>query len=153
MLSLVLLNSICGRTDEERARALARLEVIRTTPPAEVARASIARWFTGAFIEAHPDLVEAECAIVSATAQQPYAASYQVLATTEALADAHRISAPTLVITGEFDEGSTPQMSRKLHAQLADSRLVIRPGLKHYLHIEDAEAIGALITGFLREHA
>ena len=31
--------------------------------------------------------------------------------------------------------------------------LAIRPGLKHYLHIEDAENLGVLITGFLREVA
>ncbi len=44
-------------------------------------------------------------------------------------------------------------MSRKLHAAIAGSRLDIRPGLKHYLHIEDAEALGALITGFLHDIA
>jgi pimeloyl-ACP methyl ester carboxylesterase len=74
-----------------------------------------------------------------------------VLATADNLSDAHRIKAPTLIVTGEFDEGSTPEMSRKLHAEIAGSRLHIRPGLKHYLHIEDAAALGSLITGFLRE--
>jgi pimeloyl-ACP methyl ester carboxylesterase len=149
--SLVLLNSIGGRTDAEKARALARLEVIRTTPPPQVAAASIGRWFTPAFARRHPGLADGERAIVAATAPQPYAASYAVLATTDNLAEAHRITAPALIVTGELDEGSTPAMSQKLHAAIAGSRLHIRPGLKHYLHIEDAEALGGLITGFLRE--
>ncbi len=152
-LSLTLLNSIGGRTEEEKRRALARLEMIRTTPPAEVARGSVRRWFTEAFTEARPDLVDAERAIIAATAQQPYAASYEVLATTDRLDEAHRITAPTLIVTGEMDEGSTPEMSRKLHARIDGSRLHIRPGMKHYLHVEDAEAIGALITEFVREVA
>lgn len=152
-LSLVLLNSIGGRTDAEKERALARLEVIRTTPPAEVANGSLARWFTADFARLRPDLVDAERAIVAANAPEPYAASYQVLATTEILPTAHLVSVPTLIITGELDEGSTPAMSAKLHERIVGSRLHIRPGVKHYLHIEEAEAIGGLITGFLREVA
>jgi pimeloyl-ACP methyl ester carboxylesterase len=152
-LSLVLLNSICGRTEEERRRALARLELIRTTPPAEVARASIPRWFTKKFIEGRRDLVDAERAIVAAIAPEPYAATYEVLATSEVLSDAHRISVPTLIVTGESDEGSTPEMSRKLHREIAGSRLMIRPDLKHYMHIEDSDNLGALIIDFLRHVA
>ncbi len=151
--SLVLLNSIGGRTEAERQRALARLEVIRSTPPAAIAEDSLKRWFTPAFLAARPDLAEAERAIVAANVPGPYAASYQVLATTDELGEAHRIKLPTLIVTGELDEGSTPKMSRQLHAAIAGSRLNIRPGLKHYLHIEDAEALGALITDFLREVA
>lgn len=152
-LSLVLLNSIGGRTEAEKERALARLEVIRSTSPAEVADGSLSRWFTTDFARLRPDLVEAERAIVAANAPEPYAASYAVLATTEILPSAHLVGVPTLIITGELDEGSTPAMSAKLHERIRDSRLHIRPGVKHYLHIEEAEAIGGLITGFLREVA
>jgi pimeloyl-ACP methyl ester carboxylesterase len=149
-LSLVLLNSIGGRTEAEQQRALARLKVIGSTPPAEIAGGSLTRWFTPGFLAARPDLAEAERAIIAANVPGPYAASYQVLATTDELDQAHRIALPTVIVTGEFDEGSTPEMSRKLHAAIAGSQLHIRPGLKHYLHIEDAESLGALITGFLR---
>jgi pimeloyl-ACP methyl ester carboxylesterase len=151
--SLVLLNSIGGRSAAERQRAQARLDVIRSIPPAEIAAASLARWFTADFLAARPDLAERERSIIAANDPAPYAASYAVLATTDELDCAHRIAVPTLIVTGELDEGSTPEMSRKLNAAIAGSRLHIRPSLKHYLHIEDAEAIGALITGFLREVA
>jgi len=152
-LSLVLLNSIGGRTEAEQQRALARLDVVRSTAPAEIAEGSLKRWFTPGFLAARPDLAEAEREIVAANVPAPYAASYAVLATTDELAEAHHIDLPTLIVTGELDEGSTPEMSRKLHTAITGSRLHILPGLKHYLHIEDAEALGALITGFLREVA
>lgn len=152
-LSLVLLNSIGGRTEAEKARALTRLEVIATTPPPELAEGSLKRWFTAEFLASDPAVADAERAIVAANRPAPYAASYAVLATTDELDLAHKIAAPTLIITGEFDEGSTPEMSRKLNAAIAGSRLEIRPGLKHYLHIEDAEALGRLITDFLGEVA
>jgi len=152
-LSLVLLNSIGGRTEAEQARALARLEVISTTPPVELAEGSLKRWFSPEFLAAQPAIADTERAIVAANVPAPYAAAYAVLATTDELHLAHEITAPTLVVTGEFDEGSTPEMSRKLSAAIAGSRLDIRPGLKHYLHIEEAEALGRLITDFLGDVA
>lgn len=151
--SLVLLNAATGRTEEERLRALARLHHIRAHPPAEIARASVERWFTAEFAARHPDLVAAEVAIVSATRPAPYAAAYEVLATSDLLEETSRITCPALVVTGELDGGSTPRMSHELHARLAHSEQAILPGLRHYLHIEAAPKIAELVGGFLRRHA
>jgi pimeloyl-ACP methyl ester carboxylesterase len=148
--SLVLLNCIGARSDAERAHALERLEVIRTTDPAVGVRQSIERWFTPAFIPARPDLVEGEAAIVSVTARVPYAAAYEVLATTDLIDGVHAIDCPTLIVTGEHDVGSTPRMSAEIHARIPGSELVVVDGLKHYLHIEAAAQVADLITGFLR---
>jgi pimeloyl-ACP methyl ester carboxylesterase len=148
--SLILLNSIAGRTEAERERALDRLEHIRTTPPADVASVSVQRWFTTEFLQRRPDLVEAEVAIIANVDHDSYTASYRVLATSDRLSDAHLVQTPTLIVTGELDVGSTPLMSQQLHARISGSQLMIRPGLRHYLHIEDAAALGALITDFLR---
>jgi pimeloyl-ACP methyl ester carboxylesterase len=148
--SLVLLNCIGGRSDAERARALERLEVIRTTDPAVGVRQSIERWFTPGFIQASPSLVEREAAIVSVTAPVPYAAAYEVLATTDLIDEVHAIACPTLIVTGEHDVGSTPRMSREIHARMPGSELVVVDGLQHYLHVEAAAQIAELITAFLR---
>jgi pimeloyl-ACP methyl ester carboxylesterase len=147
--SLVLLNGVGARTAAERARALERLAVIRTTPPPEVAAASASRWFTEQFAAASPELVAREVAIVSAVDPASSAAAYQVLATGDLIGEVHAIGGPVLVVTGEGDVGSTPRMSAEIHARIAGSRLVIVPGLKHYLHVEAAAAVAGLITGFL----
>ncbi|MFD1715982.1 alpha/beta fold hydrolase [Amnibacterium flavum] len=149
--ALVLLNSIAGRTAEERQRAEARLELIRSTAPAELAPASGERWFSAAFRAAHPDLVDAELAIVAGVAHAPYAAAYAVLVETDQLERAGEISVPALIATGEHDGGSTPAMSEKLAARIPDSRLRILPGLKHYMHIEAAPAVAELVNDFLDE--
>lgn len=150
--SLVLLNSIAARTEEERERALQRLEVIRTSDPAEVARASVERWFTPEFVAARPDLVEAEVAIVSANKVAPYAASYSVLATTDLIDSVVGITCPVLLITGENDRGSTPRMSREIQSRLPGAELLIVDGRQHYLHIEVAQFIADHINGFVRSH-
>ena len=147
--SVVLLSSIAGRSPEERDRALSRLEVIRRTPPAESAAGSIRRWFTADFIDRRPDLVEAERSIVAGVDHPSYAATYEVLATTDLVDQAQHVAVPTLVVTGEHDEGSTPAMSRQLHERIAGATLVVVPGVKHYLHIERAAELAVLVTDFL----
>lgn len=151
--SLTLLSGITGRTPEEAARAAARLEVIRSSAPADVARGSVARWFTPAFAERRPGLVADEVAIVSATDPLGYAASYEVLAGSDLIDRIHAIAVPTLVATGEHDIGSTPRMSARMHERIAGSRLTILPGLKHYIHIEGSDAVADLLAGFLGEVA
>jgi pimeloyl-ACP methyl ester carboxylesterase len=147
--SLVLLNSIAARTPEQQARAAARLALIAATPPAELAWKSAERWFTPDFIAANRPLVEREVAIVSAITHAPYAASYRVLVENDLIDAVPAIGCPTLVITGERDEGSTPAMSEALHRRIAGSRMVIVPGVKHYIHIEQPAALAEEINRFL----
>jgi len=146
--SLVLLNSIAARTSEQQVRARSRLSVIRESDPAEVAAASAHRWFSPQFLAENPSAVQAEIDIVSAVRREPYAASYAVLVENDLIDEVHKISCPTLIMTGEFDEGSTPAMSRALHDRIERSTLHILAGVKHYAHIEAAPAVGAHITQF-----
>lgn len=147
--SLLLLSSIAARTTEQRERASARLAVIASTEPREVAPQSAARWFTAEFIGRRPDLVQREVDIVSRVSHAPYAASYKVLVENDPIDAVAAITQPTLIMTGEMDEGSTPAMSQALHDRISGSRLVIVPGVKHYLHIERPEAISPELNDFL----
>jgi pimeloyl-ACP methyl ester carboxylesterase len=147
--SLVLLNSIGGRTAQERERALERLESLRSTRPADSAPRSAARWFTSEFLVEDPGAVAEEVAIVSAVRPDAYEAAYRVLATTDLIDQVVGIRCPTLIVTGENDVGSTPRMSQAVHDRVAGSRLTIIDRLRHYLHVEDPQRVAELVNGFL----
>ncbi|MFI6450907.1 alpha/beta fold hydrolase [Streptosporangium amethystogenes] len=151
VLSLVLLNSIADRTPEQRARAEARREVIASVPPSETSKASAARWFTPGFIAARPALVRNEVDIVAAVAHAPYASAYAVLVENDPIDVVEAITCPTLIMTGELDEGSTPAMSEALHRRIRGSQLVVVPDVKHYIHIELPEVVADGVNGFLAE--
>lgn len=150
--TLTLLNSIADRTPAEAARALDRHARIAGTDPAEIARESVARWFTPAFAEAHPEIVDLEVRIVAANRPVPYASAYRVLATTDLIDRAGSIAAPTLLITGGDDQGSTPRMSQAIADRIPGSRLLVIEGRKHYLHLEVPELLAEPITDFLAHH-
>lgn len=148
---LVLLNCAGARDDEDRARVNQRLAQVMVSQPSETAAASATRWFTEGFIDEQPAAVQAEVDIVSATDTSMYRAAYEVLATTDLAEEAPMVKAPVLLVTGEADAGSTPRMSEALGARFGRAQVRVVPGLKHYLHIEAAETIAAMVLAFISE--
>jgi (E)-2-((N-methylformamido)methylene)succinate hydrolase len=128
--TLTVIGSVAGRTPEESARARERLHAIETLGPVGVAEQSITRWYTPAQLDADPGIADRVLAQMAALDAPAYAAAYRVLATTDLAADLHRITAPTLAITGEFDVGSPPHMSELIAARTG-GRAVIIGGAKH----------------------
>jgi len=59
------------------------------------------------------------------------------------------IEVPALVMTSEFDSGSTPAMSRDIAAEIALSELAIVPGLQHLGLMEEPELFVDAIIKFL----
>jgi proline-specific peptidase len=60
-----------------------------------------------------------------------------------------RISAPTLVVTGEEDFITGPSSSREIGGGIADSELVLLPGAGHFVFIEAPAAFRAAVLSFL----
>ncbi|TIU04241.1 MAG: alpha/beta hydrolase, partial [Mesorhizobium sp.] len=78
-----------------------------------------------------------------------YAAAYRVLAETDYGGILDRITCPTLIVTGENDQGSSPRMARLMHEQVQGSELAILPGLRHSILIEAPALIAETMAGFL----
>jgi L-proline amide hydrolase len=62
-----------------------------------------------------------------------------------------RITAPTLVVAGEFDE-ATPETWRPYVEGIAGARSHVFPGASHCSHLEFPEDFCAVVGGFLAEH-
>ena len=64
--------------------------------------------------------------------------------------DLHRISKPTLVIVGEKDRTTTPRAARVLHDGIAQSELVVLPGVGHMSFVEAPDPYLNAVRTFLR---
>jgi proline iminopeptidase len=67
--------------------------------------------------------------------------------------DLHRVSKPTLVVTGERDRTTAPRAAHALHEGIAGSRLVVLPGVGHMSFVETPEPYIEAVTNFLHEVA
>ncbi len=150
-LSVSLLSTAAGRTDEDLARLKAVGEAMEQNGIAETLETFVARWFTDAFLESRPDMIEARLQQVIDTPADVFLSVFWIYATTEMAPWLHRIDCPCLVLTGELDGGCNPRLNRFIHDQLQDSRLVILPDLKHSLMIEASDQVLPHLRNFLLE--
>src|SRR5581483_828458 len=79
-----------------------------------------------------------------------YAAAYRVLALEDLDDELAQINVPTLIATGEHDQGSNPRMSELMHARIAGSTLRILPGLRHSILVEAPVLVAAMLAPFFR---
>ena len=61
----------------------------------------------------------------------------------------NKIRAPTLIIAGEQDVPLPPEKSKRMHACIPNSRLVIIPNAGHMAPVEEPEAVNAAVKEFL----
>jgi len=148
---LALVSAIAGRTEEERLKVLARAKALNQEGGSSFVSASVKRWFTDDFIANNADLIEKRLARGRTNDPDCYRAAYRVLAESDLADELHKITAPTLVMTGEFDIGSNPRMSRLMAERIPDSRLHIMAGLKHSVLIEAPDLVAAQIGALLAE--
>ena len=146
---LILLSTVSGRTEEEKKRVLARLDIVTNGIPGQHFENSVGRWFTEEFQKANPDVIAAYAKRSRENDPAAYAAAYRVLATGDLADRLHAIKNPTLVATAEHDIGSNPRMAALMHEKIAGSKLHIFPGLRHSILAEAPEAVSQVIRRFL----
>lgn len=142
---LVVIGAVAGRTPQEAARVLARLAMVEEEGPGGAAAQSVERWYTAEYLDAHPEVAAMTVERMTRLDAAAYTHAYRVLATTDLADDLDRISAPVLAMTGQFDVGSPPRMSR-LIADRTGGRFIEVPDVKHEVLQERPDFITKEIT-------
>ncbi len=150
---LVLLSTVAGRLPEERERVLARLAALQAGDRGSHYDASLSRWLTEDFQARNPELIAQLRQRNAENDPDCYASAYRVLAETDFGGLIDQIRKPTLIATGEHDQGSNPRMALYMHERIAGSRLHILPDLRHSLLNEAPAQVAALMREFLIDEA
>lgn len=152
-LSVGLLSTAAGRSEDDRAKLKAVGDAMERNGIAETLGTFVARWFTDAFIQAHPNLVEARLQQVNDTPADVFLSVFWIYATTEMAPWLHEVKCPCLVLTGELDGGCNPRLNQFIDSELPSSRLVILEGLKHALMIEASDQVLPQLREFLLQQS
>jgi pimeloyl-ACP methyl ester carboxylesterase len=147
--TLVVIGAVADRTDDERDAVQRRLQMVVDEGPASAARKSVERWYSKEFLTEHPDVAAATVARMEQLDPAAYTHAYRVLATTDLAEQLPRIKAPVLAITGEYDTGSPPRMSR-LIAERTNGRCVVLSGARHTVLQERPDTIAKEIALHVR---
>ncbi|MCB1472786.1 MAG: alpha/beta fold hydrolase [Rhodobiaceae bacterium] len=152
--ALAILHSPHKRTPEAQAAILARVEQAKAQGPQATVEAALVRWFTDAYREAHPQMMDLVRSWVLANDPALYPGLYRILAEgiDEIVAPQPPIAAPALVVTGDEDYGNGPEMTHAIAGEIAGAEALVLPGLRHMALAEDPPAVNRPLIEFLDRH-
>jgi 3-oxoadipate enol-lactonase len=155
VLGLIVVSSVCARTDAEQAAVERRVAQVAEGGPSAVVEGAMKRWFNDAFSREHPDIVEYWRRKLLSNQPAPYLDAYRLYADVDPQL-LHRlgaIKAPTLIVTGDNDPGQTPRMAQEMANRIECAEVRIFPGIAHMSTIEAADDLNGAIVDFVERRA
>lgn len=151
--SAVLVSTVFGRSGSQLAGVRQRLELAEKEGLGPVADLAIERWFTPQWRASHPAETDAVRQRLLTTDHAGYLKAYRQFLDADDLAAALApdIEAPTLVLAGERDTGSTPEMAVALADAIPGGEARIMPGVHHLAPIEEPTQFVNILLEFLNQ--
>ena len=132
--SLTLLCSVFKRSKDQQQIVNDRFELAKKNN--SLSKQALKRWFTEDYLNKNPKTYEKIKSILDKNDMTNFLKVYQLFLEHKDNEEFNKIKTKTLVITGEEDVGSTPEMSKNLSAIIENSNLTIIPKAKHLCSIE-----------------
>jgi pimeloyl-ACP methyl ester carboxylesterase len=144
--SLTLLCSVFQRSDEQQQIVNDRFELSKKSR--SLSKQALKRWFTEDYINKNPDIYKKICSMLEEINMENFLKIYQLFVEHRDDEKFENIKTRTLIMTGENDIGSTPEMSKNLSKKITNSKVKIVSNGKHLCSIECADDVNNAI----REH-
>lgn len=110
---------------------------------------TLGRWFTEPYRQARKDVMERIGQDIRTTPVAGFVGCCQAISKIDVLDRLKEIDCPALVIVGEQDHGTPPEMARQIHANLRGSTLVVIPSAAHLSNVEQPQTFNTAMTSFL----
>jgi 3-oxoadipate enol-lactonase/4-carboxymuconolactone decarboxylase len=126
-----------------------RAELVRTQGMSAVVEVVLGRWFTPAYVAAHPAAVERVGSMLLATDPAGYAACCAAIAAMDQRDTLRTIRSPTLVLAGGADPVTPPEHGAAIADRIDGARLVVIEGAAHLAAVERADLVTTAILAHL----
>ena len=141
--SLTLLCSVFKRNREQQQIVNDRFELSKKNRI--LSKQALKRWFSDQFIERNPKIYEEITSMLNNNNMDDFLKIYELFVKNEDKEKFENINVKTLIMTGEFDIGSTPEMSKNLSQYIKNSIVKIIKKGKHLCSIECADDVNKSI--------
>lgn len=122
---------------------------VRAKGLAGIADIAMRRLFSPEFQAAHPQLVAHRRERFLTTDTDTFHAACVALAKLDLRAEVASLAMPVLVLVGERDEATPPEMSRELATLLPQSQFVVLPGCAHVPQLQAPEQFHSAVRDFI----
>ncbi len=150
-LAARLILADCGAAFSEAGRQAFRnmATAAKAKGLAAITDVAMRRLFAPEFQAAHAALMQDRREAFLRTDVDVFRAACEALAGLDLRAEVSGVKVPVLVMVGEHDEATPPEMSRELASLLPDARLKIIPGCAHVPQLQSPELFLQAIADFL----
>lgn len=148
---LVLMNTVFRRSKVEQEAVLERYLSAKNNGFRQQIDPAIKRWFSPKFTASNPETISKIISRLKRNDKQGYLEAYKIFATVRDPDTSLQINCPTLIVTGELDSGSTPQMAQEMSKVIVDSEVKILTNLQHMTPVEDPEQINQILLTFFNK--
>jgi 3-oxoadipate enol-lactonase len=146
---LVLADTGISFSPEGKQSFYAMAERVRQAGMGAIIDVAMKRLFPEEYIAAHPEVVTERRNALLKTNPEFFAEACLALASLDLSAGIATIRNPTLVVVGELDAATPPEMARALARALQKAELIEIPGCGHAPMAQAPEAFIKTISGFL----
>ena len=141
--SLILLCSIFRRTEKQQQIVKDRFELAKKSK--SLSKQALKRWFTDEYLEKNPNTYNKISSILEQNSMENFLKIYELFVNHKDDEQFENIKTKTLIMTGEGDIGSTPEMSINLGKVISNSNVKIISKGKHLCSIECADDVNMAI--------
>jgi 3-oxoadipate enol-lactonase len=147
--SLAACDCRCNAPPEFSASWDPRIAAARVEGMRALVEPTIQRWFTPAFRERSPPLLDKVRGMIRGTSVAGYVGCAEALKRIDCEPRLFAIRCPTLFLTGDKDPSAPPDLMRGWQSRVPDSRLTIIDNAAHITNIEQPTAFNAALDIFL----
>ena len=145
---LIIIASVYQRSEKQKTKVKNRYGTALEGKSITVD--SINRWFNSEYLKINPDVYTYFYNILEKKKVDDFLPAYKLFVESDNYAlDFSNFNMPTLIMTGENEIGSTPEMSKMLGMQINNSKIYIIPQAKHMASFEKADLVNIKISKFI----
>lgn len=139
-------------SNEAKLRRAASIKTVKRAGVVPYAQEFLKAVLTPQNVQNKPDLVRAVLSMIESNSSVGICGTLLALAgRTETTPSLPKIQVPTLILVGEQDKITPPELSEKMHALIKNSKLQILPNAAHLSNLEKPEEFNDHILDFLKE--
>tara|TARA_Y100001970_G_scaffold293705_1_gene442506 strand:+ start:4594 stop:5388 length:795 start_codon:yes stop_codon:yes gene_type:complete len=146
---LVLISTAYKRSNEEIKHVISRYN--QAKKGLNIQNSAVNRWFTNKYLKQNPKVNKFFLNLLKSNKSKNFLPVYKLFASSNNINNNFKnFNIPTLIITGDSDINSTPNMSLKLSKEIKNSKILIVSNAKHMAIYEKEKIINLQIKKFLK---
>lgn len=146
--SMVLADTTSRRPPNAEQMWSERVKLAQEKGMDALVEGTLARWFTEPYRNTHQNVIARIAADIRNTPVAGFTGCCQAIAKIDLLDRLHEIKCPVLIMVGDQDHGTPPEMARQIHQNLPGSELQIIASAAHISNIEQTAVFNKALLGF-----